>query len=363
MIYVWGILVGWFGVVTVTNLLLMRRPPKKGADEPAFTVLIPARNEAKNIQTLVQQCREQGASVVVLDDQSTDATGQIARDAGAQVVRGSEPPTGWTGKNWACHQLAQVAAEVAATEWIAFVDADVQFKPGGVAKISHLLAAQRPGTNIVSGFLQTRSGRFPEALVTNWMWQMLLMTNPFGLVTLTGQGHNQFLNGQFIALRAGTYVELRPHEAVKGEVLEDVKMGRWLAKQKQRVLVANLSGCAAVRMYENAGDAWAGVTKNAAAIAGSKAASVALAFFWLALPVLAAIEVVRGNALALLALAPAVVAHLTIQRAGGFGLLYPLDALMGSLAILASSAKKQVEWKGRSYEGVTLPSGPDSESS
>jgi len=347
MVIAWAVVFGLLTFVALTNLLLMPRP--KGEADLNYICLIPARNEADKIANLVKALIEEGAVVAVLDDESEDDTAALARKAGAQVVRGASLPEGWVGKNWACHQLAQVAAEVSPAAWWLFLDADVEVKPGGLRRLAAWLGGISLNVPVATGFLQAKTGRFPEALVTNWIWQMLLMTNPFGLVALTKTGHNRFLNGQCIAWRASRYFELRPHEVVKGELLEDVMMGRWLAHQGTPVAVANLSGELAVRMYQNAGEAWRGVLKNAGSVAGSRVGSWLLATSWLVPVALAGVIVPTIGAWAALSLVPPVLAHLTVRRNGGFGLLYPLDTLIAVIAIVASSRLETRQWKGRVY--------------
>lgn len=347
MVIAWVAVFGLLTLVALTNWWLMPRP--RSAAELNCICLIPARNEADKIARLVEALVAQGAVVVVLDDESADDTAAIAQRAGAQVVRGAPLPEGWVGKNWACHQLAQVAAEVSPAPWWLFLDADVEVKPGGLSRVAGWLNRIPLNVPAATGFLHAKTGRFPEALVTNWMWQMLLMTNPFGLVAVTKAGHNRFLNGQCIAWRASRYFELRPHEVVRGELLEDVKMGRWLARERLPVAVANLSGELAVRMYQDAGEAWRGVMKNAASVAGSRLGSWLLAIAWLAPVVLAALVTPTVGPWALLSLVPPLLVHLTVRRNGGFGLLYPLDALVGAWAIVVSSSLKHRPWKGRVY--------------
>lgn len=103
------------------------------AHEPAndFSVLIPARNEAAVIGETLRALRvaAPGVPVVMIDDQSTDATVAIAQASGLanlSVITGTPPPTGWTGKLWALQQgLACVA-----TPRVLLLDADIRVAPG-----------------------------------------------------------------------------------------------------------------------------------------------------------------------------------------------------------------------------------------
>lgn len=93
-----------------------------------LTILIPARDEAEGIQRTIRALRQQASEleILVIDDESSDATAALAQQAGARVIRGQPPPPGWTGKLWALEQGRQHAQR----EWILQIDADIEVGPG-----------------------------------------------------------------------------------------------------------------------------------------------------------------------------------------------------------------------------------------
>lgn len=98
------------------NLLAFPRlRPRPTPPRPTASLLVPARNEAENLKKTLPALLRQGAlEVLVLDDLSEDGTAQAALEAAGNhpafhLLRGAPPPPGWTGKNWACFQLAQEA--------------------------------------------------------------------------------------------------------------------------------------------------------------------------------------------------------------------------------------------------------------
>ncbi|HEX7348626.1 MAG TPA: glycosyltransferase [Rhodanobacteraceae bacterium] len=105
-------------------------------DARELTVLIPARNEATVIGATLAalQRAAPGARVIVIDDQSSDATASIARASGIanlEVIAGTPPPAGWTGKLWALQQgLAGVT-----TPTVLLLDADIRLAPGMLATL------------------------------------------------------------------------------------------------------------------------------------------------------------------------------------------------------------------------------------
>src|SRR5260221_14218382 len=96
-------------------------PPPAAADAPLVSILVPARNEALNIEACVGSLLAQDypcCELIVLDDHSDDGTGDIIRGLGLReesdpgiicdrrIISGAPLPAGWTGKGWACHQLS-----------------------------------------------------------------------------------------------------------------------------------------------------------------------------------------------------------------------------------------------------------------
>jgi glycosyltransferase involved in cell wall biosynthesis len=121
--------------VTLFNFISnpkLNRSPKMFND--LVSILIPARNEAENILTLLESIRNhdyENLEVIVLDDQSDDDTFLICdtfskTDARFKVVKGEELKKGWLGKNFACHQLAKQAKG----KYLLFLDADEEIKDG-----------------------------------------------------------------------------------------------------------------------------------------------------------------------------------------------------------------------------------------
>lgn len=339
---------GLFAFVALVNLLLIPRAKPGAGDLPV--VLIPARNEEKNLASLVPALKSQGFDAWVLDDQSEDRTAQVAAEAGALVIRGQGPPPESTGKSWACHTLALHAAEGAKQEWMLFLDADVQPGPQFGSAIAGWLGARGRRFSVATGFPRFLPGRGLEPAYLSWMTWMLLCTNPFGLVSATGKGHNLFLNGQVVLWRQSSYQELQPHRAAGTAVLEDVRIGRILGKKKVPVEVLNLSSHQSVQMYDCVSSAWRGMVKNSAEIAGPGWPSVLLAGFLLA----AAWGWTAAGSLGVWCLGLLILSRLMsngiVRHPWWVAPLIPLSLTLGAATVLTSSILHRrggVEWKGR----------------
>lgn len=276
VLFVYGLLC----LVAILNLLLMRKPGRREG-EPTIVVLIPARNEAENLRRLLPTLTPQ-AKVYVFDDESEDGTGEVAASLGATVVRPREAlPKVWTGKNRACHELAKAVCEDSDAGWYLFLDADVRPGPEFVNAMRDLCGSVSPRTAVVTGIPQVLPGRGIEPLFLAWVGWVILATNPFGLVSRSGMGHNRFTNGQVHCWRASVYTEMWPNEQVRHRIMEDVMMGRLLAKHGHAVLVANLSNVLGVKMYDHWRETLDGMSKNSFEVTNSVWGSVLLSLWFL----------------------------------------------------------------------------------
>lgn len=127
------LLAPWAAWLCREHLEADSNPPASPAD---FTILIPARNEAEVIGDTLRALAiaAPAARVIVIDDQSTDATASIARASGLPrltVIAGTAPPRGWTGKLWALQQ----GLERTGTPRVLLLDADIRLAPGMLASL------------------------------------------------------------------------------------------------------------------------------------------------------------------------------------------------------------------------------------
>jgi glycosyltransferase involved in cell wall biosynthesis len=119
---------------------------------PSLSVLIPVRNEEKNIGNLLGSLASLPygkAEIIVCDDGSTDNTADIVQacskvDPRVRYVQGKELPPGWTGKNHACHILAGEASN----DYLLFLDADCDRRRGPAEKSGILRRPAQTGTSV-----------------------------------------------------------------------------------------------------------------------------------------------------------------------------------------------------------------------
>ena len=321
----------------------MRRP--KGHAGACFEVMVPARDEAHNLGHLLPSLK--GCTVTVFDDESSDGTGEIASSLGAKVVQpGGSLPPGWTGKARACQTLADLATE----DWVVFLDADTRPGADFVAGLSSFLASLPPKTEVVTGFPRMLPGSGLEPGYLFWVPWILLATNPFGLVARTGLGHNMFLNGQFSAWRRETLARERPFEAVRDKVLDDVNIGRLLARHKVRVEVIDVSRILEVKMYPDLRSAFLGMTKNTAEVIPGP---MGWAVFALLLAVLGWVWLTGGSlwwVFGLVLLGSGGLVNSIVKMPFWCLVSLPLSLLSGAWTSVVSAVRRsrgELEWKGR----------------
>lgn len=337
---------GLFLLIALLNLALMKRPSARGDAE--FAVLIPARDEEPNLRELIPSLVGQGLRVYVYDDDSSDDTAEVARQAGARVIPGGPLPEGWTGKSNACRALAKAASEDFSGDWIVFLDADVRPAPDFAERMPSLLKA----SPIVTGFPRHVPGKGAEPIFFSWVTWIVLATNPMGLVSRVKKGHSMYASGQVLAFRQDAYWELDPHQKVKNRILEDVAIGRLAAREGKHVDVCDLSSVLSVQMYPDFGSAWRGMLKNSAEIAGPGLPTYLLAtlFALLALGWIAA-----GNlwwVALLILLASKLIADRIARHPVWTIPFLPISLLMGATCLLTSNAllrQGSRVWKGRNY--------------
>ena len=229
-------------------------PPVRPTMTPAqsMSVVIPARDEARRIgPVLTALVGAPGVGeVLVVDDQSTDATADIARAAGAIVITGVPLPDGWAGKAWALQQ----GLEAAGGEWVVTLDADTNPDPRlPQALVSRALAERLD--------LLTVGGRFDcPTPGSRWLHPAMLTTlvYRFGPPGVPTAPDRSMANGQCMAVPRQSFLERGGMLAVRGEVVEDIALARRMAHDGARVGFLDAGEMLEVRMFESLGDTWRG---------------------------------------------------------------------------------------------------------
>ena len=260
-----------FGLASsLANFFTVRRfdqyPPAE--KYPFVSVLVPARNEANNIEVCVISLLAQDYpdfEVLVLNDNSTDDTSlileQLARSDGRlRVIQGAPLPDDWLGKHWACHQLDQAASG----DLILFTDADTQHSPDMLrASVSALIAEQ---ADLVTAFPRQEMGTWGERLLVPFMCWGIFTFIPIGLVQKMRWPLLSISIGQFMLFRRTAYDKLGGFAVVKREVVDDVCMGRILMTNGGEWRLLDGTRHVSCRMYRGFKEAVGGFSKTLFAV-------------------------------------------------------------------------------------------------
>ena len=268
MIYqsVIAVLMVLFAINLVLNLRFLIRPDKNSRiskPEPLVSVLIPARNEELNIKACLKSMQKQdypNFEVIVLDDNSTDRTGEIveriaAKDSRIRLLKGEALAPGWAGKPFACYQLA----ENAKGSWLLFIDADTTSEPHMLR--STLAVAIDLKLSLLSGFPRQMAESIPEKIAMPIMYFFLMSWLPLWWLHRAGGHRPSITIGQYLLFRRDEYWRIGGHMAVKDRILEDVWLGAETVRQGGRHVAIDLSTVFNCRMYRTVGTMWEGFVK------------------------------------------------------------------------------------------------------
>ena len=280
-------------VMFVLNLRRYREPRAGFLGGSRVAVLIPARDEERNIRACVESVlasQDVELAVLVLDDASTDRTAEIVREIGlrdtrVRLVATQSLPTGWNGKQRACWLLAQEAT----TPLLLFLDADVRIMPETIARCSAEM--QRCGVALLSGF--------PRQITVGWTERMLLPLIHFVLLGFLPMGRMRTSTkvgyaagcGQFFLADRDAYFASGGHAAIRETRHDGLRLPQAFRRHGFQTDIVDLTDLAEVRMYNSARAVWMGLAKNATEGLGAPARIVPLTILLLlgqVLPVIVA---------------------------------------------------------------------------
>jgi chlorobactene glucosyltransferase len=362
-------------MVLVNSLALPRlsRQRAAGLDAPFLSIVVPARNEERAVEAGVRSLLAQEYprfEVVVVEDRSTDRTGEIlarlaAADPRLTVLRGVEPPPGWLGKP---HALWQGALR-STGELLLFADADVRYHPRAAAEAVGFLERRR--VDLVAFFPKLETAGF---------WEPVLMVNLL-IAIYFGPGflaNVDWLRLVAVGSGAGNLVRRRVydavggHEALRTSVIDDVRLALEVKRAGYRARAVIATDRIAVRMYQGFREIWDGFTKNTAFVLGGLTGFavlllVVLSIVFSVLPPAVALAALLGGAvsagnvtLACASVGLLLAARIALSFATGEPIWpAPTQPLMSLVwgGILFRSAwhryvLRSVVWRGRSFDAT-----------
>jgi len=231
---------------------------------PYVSILIPARNEEKNIEKVIESIKKQNYpnfEFIILNDNSTDRTYEFANNLIskvdiAKIINGSPLSDGWLGKNWACKQLSDESKG----EILIFTDADNFFDENAISKTVNIF--NRYNLDMFSVFPQQITITFWEKLIIPIIDLIIYSGLILRTTLLIPSSAFPAANGQWIAVKRKSYFDIGGHQAVKNHIVEDVALSRVFKSNKKRILTGSGIGVVFGKMYSNFTEIWNGLSKN-----------------------------------------------------------------------------------------------------
>ncbi|MFG3250027.1 glycosyltransferase [Streptomyces sp. NPDC048187] len=347
---------------------------------PSVCVVVPARDEAAvlpaSLPSLLAQDYPGRAEVFLIDDGSTDGTGQLACELARRheglpltVASPGEPPAGWTGKLWAVrHGIGLARAR--GPEYLLLTDADIAHAPDSLRGL--VAAAGTGGFDVVSQMARLRVESLWERLVVPAFVYFFAQLYPFRWIG--GDGRDGKKKGTRTAAAAGGCVLLRADaaeraripDAIRHAVIDDVALARAVKGAGGRVWLGLAERVESVRPYPRLHDLWRMVSRSAYAQLRHRplvlaATVLGLALVYLVPPAALVLGLAAGQgatavpgAAAWLVMAATYLPMLRYYRQPWWlAPLLPLTAFLYLLMTVDSAVQhyrgRGAAWKGRTY--------------
>lgn len=234
---------------------------------PFVSVIIPARNEETKIARCLESLAQQdypNYEIVIIDDRSTDRTGEIIQEIAdrfphIKFVKGRETPTGWIGK---CNALVQ-AYPHATGNWLVFADADTCHQPHSLRRAVDYAIINK--VDMVSFMPLQELKTFWEQVVSPVLLGSFLAGDP--LNSVNDPDHvRAYAYGQYILISRNAYETVGTHRAVHDQILDDIMLAQRVKGSGFHINAADGCTLYSVRMYQDLESLWYGWTKNAYAL-------------------------------------------------------------------------------------------------
>jgi hopene-associated glycosyltransferase HpnB len=337
-----------------------RMPMPAGEDWPSVVAVVPARNEAvalpRTLASLSGQDYPEGFSIVVVDDDSSDGTGAIARAAAATsereivVLQGEPLPPGWTGKVWAMQQgIAHAEAMETRPDYLLLTDADIEYPRDAVAR---LVARAKGSRTVLTSLMVKLNCESPaeRALIPAFVY-FFQMLYPFAWVnrastkTAAAAGGCMLVDRRAL-VRAGGIAKIR------SALIDDCALAR-LLKAEGPIWLGLATGVRSSRTYPRFGDVRRMVARSAYAeldysLSLLVATILGMVATYIAAPILAIFAPFPANIAAILASALMMLTFLPILRFYRVSALWAVALPLIAAAYLGFTLDSAYQhWRGR----------------
>ncbi len=314
-----------------------------------ISVIIPARNEASRLAECLTPLRNAPGvlEVLVVDDESTDDTAKIARQSGARVVTGMPLPDGWVGKIWALQQ----GVDVARGDVVVTLDADA--RPSADLPIAAARALTESDAVLATVAPNFRTSSQPSQWLHSAMLTSLVYRHGAGAGRATSDA---VANGQCMVFRRADAIDGKWCDHVRGAIIEDVALVRWLVTQGREVQMFDGTSMLTVHMFAGFADTWRGwgrsLSLSGVDRVSRQVSDAAVTMLTLVAPVwllLAGVSTPLTALLFVMRLGTLVGARRTYERPRIGYWLSPVADLLAWIVVVRGILSPSREWRGRKY--------------
>jgi chlorobactene glucosyltransferase len=342
------------------------RKHRKPAFFPKISVLVPARNEEKNIHACIKSLLVQdypSFEVLALDDQSSDQTLEILEEIASsnpelKVLVGTPPPENQAGKNWACTQLVGQAQG----DLLFFTDADTIHQPQTLQKV--VTALEGEGADMLTGVPHQEMGSWGERLLVPFFGWAFLCFTPLLLAYRLRWSALSSAVGQMMLFRRNAYHEIGGHAHLGHYHIDDLMLARRIKSAGLRWRVADITDLVSCRMYRGSRETFWGFSKNYFAAFEYRLLPYVFVYAWLAImfwkPLILLVQLtfgyeVQANLVELLVCVGSslllwLTAFIILKMPAGLAFLYPVTILAVEVVALQSLLQGltgRATWKAR----------------
>jgi len=329
--------------------------------EPFVSVLIPARDEEKNIGNILNDLiihDYKNLEIIVYDDLSTDNTHTIAldfaeKDTRVKVIKGEKLPHGWLGKNHGCFQLASHASG----EYLLFLDADVSVGNGLIK--NGVAAIENYRVDLLSIFPRQEMNSLAEWLIVPIMNWILVSLLPLALVRRSSWVSFSAANGQFMLFRGEVYRKEQFHSALRNKNVEDIEISQLMKRKGYRVQTILGNYQIRCRMYHSFNEAVKGISRSVFSFFGG---NIAVAFLFGLITTFGIVPVIltSSSTLVFFYLGIVIILRVSVSLASRQNIIANLFlapfqqiVLLYVLAVaFAGRLTRSTQWKGRNISKI-----------
>jgi hopene-associated glycosyltransferase HpnB len=250
----------------------VRLPPGSVPERwPEVAVVVPARDEAEvlgtSLPSLLAQSYPGPARVFLVDDSSTDGTGDLARALAERegglpltVTSPGEPPPGWTGKLWAVRHGIALARETTGAEFLLLTDADIAHGPDSLRDLT--AAATGGGLDLVSQMARLRVATGWERLIVPAFVYFFAQLYPFRWINRP-RSRTAAAAGGCVLIRSSAVTAANVPESIRQSVIDDVALAKAVKRSGGRIWLGLAGQVDSVRPYPGLGELWRMVSRSA----------------------------------------------------------------------------------------------------